>query len=54
MKKVAILVLLTATIVACQLTENKTVSTTDSTSIEVDSMEFEPIIQDTFTTEVVN
>lgn len=39
MKKVAILALLAAIIIACQSTENKTVSTTDST--ETDSMIFE-------------
>jgi uncharacterized protein YcfL len=54
MKKVAILALLAAIVIACQSTENKTVSTTDSTAIEADSMAFESAIQDTFTTDSVN
>jgi len=52
MKKVAILVLLAATFIACQSTENKpTESTIDSTVVlsEVDSLALEPATQDTFT-----
>ena len=54
MKKVAILALLAAIVIACQPTENKTAPTTDSTATEVDSMEFEPVVQDIFTTDSAN
>lgn len=54
MKKVVFLALLAAIVVACQPTENKTVSTVDSIAVEIDSIEFESAVQDTFATDLVN
>lgn len=50
MKKVAALALLAIVMISCQSTENKTVSTTDSTSTVIDSVS----VQDTLTVDSVN